>query len=40
MWKALADRAHGKPKESVEVTGKDGGPIEQLWTFGSRKVGF
>jgi len=22
MWNAVADRAHGKPKESLEVTGK------------------
>ena len=22
MWKAVADRAHGKPKEHVEVSGK------------------
>lgn len=25
---SLLDRAYGKPKESVEMTGEDGGPIE------------
>lgn len=41
MWKAVADRAHGRPKESVELTGKDGGPIEvQEWVFGKNKVTF
>jgi hypothetical protein len=27
MWGKLADRAHGKPKESVELTGQDRAPI-------------
>lgn len=41
MWKALADRAHGKPTESIELTGKDGGPVQvQEWSFGKRKVTF
>jgi hypothetical protein len=40
MWKAVADRAHGKPKESMELTGKDGGPV-QFWSFGKgREVRF
>lgn len=39
MWGKVADRAHGKPKETVEHTGKDGGPI-QVWHFGDKKVTF
>jgi hypothetical protein len=27
-WKYLNDRVHGKPKQAVENTGPDGGPIE------------
>lgn len=27
-WKYLNDRVHGKPKQAVENTGADGGPIE------------
>jgi hypothetical protein len=29
-WKYLNDRVHGKPKQSVESTGPDGGPIETI----------
>lgn len=36
---ALLDRGHGRPRQSVEHTGKDGGPI-QVWHFGSKKVAF
>jgi hypothetical protein len=27
MWRAVADRAHGKPHQAVEHTGRAGGPI-------------
>lgn len=27
IWKELADRLDGKPKQQTEVTGADGGPI-------------
>ena len=30
MWKAIADRAHGKPSQAVELTGKDGEAIEHV----------
>lgn len=36
---ALLDRGYGKPRQSVEHTGKDGGPI-QVWMFGAKKVAF
>lgn len=36
---ALLDRGYGKPRQSVEHTGKDGGPI-QVWHFGAKKVAF
>ena len=35
-----ANYAHGKPTERVEVTGKDGGPITQVWRFGDREIVF
>ncbi len=28
MWKAVADRAHGRAVESIELTGAGGGPVE------------
>lgn len=37
--KWASEHGYGKPTESVELTGKDGGPV-QLWTFGKRKVAF
>lgn len=27
MWGKIADRAHGKPAQTLEHTGKDGGPL-------------
>jgi hypothetical protein len=27
-WKYLNDRVHGKPKQAVENTGPNGGPLE------------
>lgn len=40
--KWATENGYGKPKESVELTGKDGGPIEvaQTWKFGNRTVAF
>lgn len=40
MWGKLADRAHGKPKESVDVKLDGNITITQQWTFGGKKVGF
>lgn len=40
MWGKLADRAHGKPKESVDVAVSGEITVQQVWTFGTRKVGF
>lgn len=37
--KWATEHGYGKPKETVEHTGKDGGPI-QVWHFGSKKVAF
>ncbi len=38
---ALLDRGYGKPRQSVEHAGKDGGPIQvQVWHFGDKKVSF
>lgn len=37
--KWASENGYGKPTEHVEVTGKDGGPV-QVWTFGKRKVAF
>jgi hypothetical protein len=38
---ALLDRGYGKPRQSLEHTGKDGGPVElQIWRFGSKEVAF
>ncbi len=28
IWREIADRLDGKPKQQTEVTGADGGPIE------------
>lgn len=33
------EHGYGKPKESVELTGKDGGPI-QIWKIGKREIRF
>ena len=35
-----ANYAQGKPKEKVEISGPDGGPIEQVWRFGNREIVF
>lgn len=40
MWGKLADRAHGKPKESVDVKLDGNLTVTQEWTFGGKKVGF
>lgn len=40
MYKELANRAHGKPKESVAMTLTGEVTVKQEWTFGKRKVGF
>ncbi len=37
--KWATEHGYGKPKESVELTGANGGPI-QLWTIGETKVSF
>ncbi|MDR3087790.1 MAG: hypothetical protein LBU45_07560 [Azoarcus sp.] len=29
---ALLDRAYGRPQQALELTGKDGGPVEQKTT--------
>lgn len=40
MWGKLADRAHGKPKESVDVKLDGEVTIRQEWSFGKRGVAF
>ncbi len=37
--KWATEHGYGKPRESIELTGKDGGPI-QVWQFGEKKVSF
>lgn len=38
---ALLDRGYGKPRQSVEHSGPDGGAIPvQVWRFGQREVAF
>lgn len=37
--KWATEHGYGKPKESVEVTGKDGGPI-QIWKIGKKEIRF
>lgn len=37
--KWATEHGYGKPKETVEHTGKDGGPI-QHWVFGDKTVTF
>lgn len=32
FFQDIRDRIHGKPKQAVELTGEDGGPIEQCLT--------
>lgn len=39
MWRAVADRAHGKPTESVTVTGEVTHK-HQVWRFGEQEVAF
>lgn len=39
MWKSIADRAHGKPAESVTVTGEVTHK-HQVWRFGEHEVAF
>jgi hypothetical protein len=41
MWKAVADRAHGKPTAAVELSGSQGSPIPvQIWRIGNREIRF
>ena len=40
VLKLAAAYAKGKPRETVEISGKDGGPIEQVWVFGKREIKF
>jgi hypothetical protein len=37
MWAKVAERAHGKAKESVEISGPDGGPLAMTVTFVAAK---
>jgi hypothetical protein len=37
--KWASEHGYGKPTETVEVTGKDGGPI-QVWKWGKREIKF
>lgn len=38
---ALLDRGYGRPRQAVEHTGKDGGPVQvQAWAFGGKTVTF
>lgn len=37
--KWAAEHGYGKPTETLEVTGKDGGPI-QIWKWGKREIQF
>ena len=38
----LSERVHGKPTQSVELTGADGGPVTvtNTWRFGDREIQF
>lgn len=39
--KWCAEHGYGKPRESVEITGAGGGPVQvQVWRFGQREVAF
>ena len=41
LWKAVADRAYGKPTASVELSGPDGSPLPiRIWRFGKREIAF
>lgn len=40
MWGKLADRAAGKPKESVDLNLSGEVTVKQEWTFGKKKVAF
>jgi len=38
---ALLDRGYGRPRQSMEHSGPNGGPIPlQVWKFGKREVAF
>lgn len=37
--KWASEHGYGKPTETVEVTGKDGGPI-QVWKIGKKEIRF
>lgn len=40
MWKAVAERGYGKPREELDVT-SGGKPLEpQVWAFGTRTIAF
>lgn len=34
MWRAVADRAHGRPAQPVEHSGKDGAPLKFTLVLG------
>lgn len=38
--KFAASYAEGQPTERHEITGKDGGPVEQVWRIGEREIVF
>lgn len=42
MWKAVAERGYGKAAQPLELTGKDGGPIQhehrQEWEVAGRRI--
>jgi hypothetical protein len=42
VLKYATEHGYGKPKESLELTGKDSGPVEfrQTWRFGKREIAF
>lgn len=38
---ALLDRGYGRPRQAIEHTGANGGPIlHQVWQFGGKQVAF
>lgn len=40
MWRAVSERAKGKPGQSIELTGKDGGPVavDRVLRWGSTEI--
>ncbi len=40
VLKFAAAYARGKPRETIEVSGPNGGPIEQEWVIGTRRIKF